>query len=1104
MSPTFTLINASAGSGKTHTLTHEIAERIARGLDPSELIATTFTTKAAAELRDRVRRTLLERGQLEAARGVDSALISTVNSVSGELLREFALDAGISPDVQVLDEDRQKAAFRAAIDETAALAGSRAAALLARTEHDGEEEPEMPFGAAPSWRAHVRQLASRARTNLLDETALREGAEAAWEDYREAALPPAAAEDRRGAWLSALDAALTALEAEQRSAEAGEGPFSVKTAGTVRRHRDALEALRREVADPARAPWSRWAKLAAVASAKAADPEAKGYAYSKDVDHALLGAASTIAEELLENPVLQADVRALITLVMETAADSLEAYRRYKDELGLIDFIDQEVRTLALVRDSARAREVIRSRFRLLAVDEFQDTSPVQLALFLALSELVEDKIWVGDPKQAIYGFRDADPALMLGIIGELDSGRTNLGAAAVRDLEHSWRSQQPVLDLVNEVFPQVFPELPRHRVVMDAAEPATARRAADGHRPGRLEAWLPQVPKRLTHGQHATAVADGIVELLEDEGTCPADIAVLVRSNRRAAEVVQALSDRGVPATGEGVGILASREGRLVRAALAVTLDLSDTLALTELVDQLPDHAAHGRWFEQLTAAPDREARRGVFAQWWQDPVLAGLRELHEDCISLTPVEMITALVDALDLPERIRAWSTPDQRLRTLDALRKVAAQYADRARADSAPITLTGLRIELDAVEHGPDLSGMAATRPGAVWVGTIHGAKGLEWSHVVVMLDHSPTERSQTAGAFVVPAPQLDVTAPLAGRSPRYWPGVLPRHAPLQDALADSAHARRRAHAEQEESGRLQYVALTRAADVTVLSGNGSAPVLDALVPAAEADAPPLLTWEAGGAAVHVRGGASLPAQVRSPRGELPPEAATYRARRSPLAATDLTGPAPERPGGPAARFQASGVASAEELGTVGAPRSIGRRLVPDTGGPQWERVGEAIHAYLALPLPHLTAVQREAAAARLVQRWAVSRAVDAAVLQEAGEAWAAFLAAEFPGAEELTEQPITWWNEQDQVMEGWIDTLLRLPGGEIVLVDHKSYPGSEPVRKVREEYLGQMATYAQALTAAGVAPSRILLHLPLRGEVLEVQLAATGGEPAHAR
>lgn len=624
----------------------------------------------------------------------------------------------------------------------------------------------------------------------------------------------------------------------------------------------------------------------------------------------------------------------------------------------------------------------------------------------------------------------------------------------------------------------------------MDAAPAAVAQRAEAGHVAGRLEAWLPEVPKKLTYPQHATAVADGILTLLDQPRTSPADIAVLVRSNRRAAEVVEALGARGVPASGEGVPILASREGRLVRAALAVTLDLSDTLALTELVDLLPDHAAHGTWFGDLAQAPDREGRSAVFARWWQDPTLAGLRDLREDCISLTPVEMVTALVDALDLPERIRAWSTPDQRLRTLDALRKVAAQYADRARADSSPITLTGLRIELDAVEQGPDLTGA----PDTVWVGTIHGAKGLEWPQVVVMLDHDPTERDQTAGSFVVPAPQLDVAAPLADRSPRYWPGVLARYAPLQEALAQSAHARRRTGAEQEESGRLQYVAFTRSADVTVLSGDGSAPVLDGLVPAESEEAEPLLAWSAGGEAIRVRGGGSLPAVVRSPRGELAERADGYRARRSPLAATDLSGPAPVRAERARARFQASGVDSAEDLGEVLPPRTIGRRLVPG-GGPQWERVGEAVHAYLALPLAHLSAAQQENAAARLVQRWAVSRAVDPGVLREAGDAWARFLAEEFPDAEELTEQPITWWNEEDQVMEGWVDTLLRMPDGQIVLVDHKSYPGDDPVEHVREKYLGQMTTYSRALAAAGRAPERILMHLPLRGEVIEIELAA---------
>ncbi|WP_341856951.1 3'-5' exonuclease [Brachybacterium sp. GPGPB12] len=182
-------------------------------------------------------------------------------------------------------------------------------------------------------------------------------------------------------------------------------------------------------------------------------------------------------------------------------------------------------------------------------------------------------------------------------------------------------------------------------------------------------------------------------------------------------------------------------------------------------------------------------------------------------------------------------------------------MAGQYADRARADSAPVTLTGSRIAVDAVDRGPDLTGT----PDTVWVGTIHGAKGLEWPHVVVMLDHDPSERSQTSGGFVVPAVELDVSAPLAGRVPRYWPAPLTSQAALQKGLSASEHAARRTDREREESGRLQYVALTRAADVTVLSGDGSAPVLDMLVPAAHEDAAPPLSWTVGGDGIAVRGG-----------------------------------------------------------------------------------------------------------------------------------------------------------------------------------------------------------------------------------------------------
>ena len=463
---------------------------------------------------------------------------------------------------------------------------------------------------------------------------------------------------------------------------------------------------------------------------------------------------------------------------------------------------------------------------------------------------------------------------------------------------------------------------------------------------------------------------------------------------------------------------------------------------------------------------------------------MLAGLREVRRACIGFTPVEMISALIDALDLPQRIKRWTGQGSRRRTLDALRAMAQETTQRRRAEGSPITLTGLRAELDAWTEGPDLSAL----PEAVWVGTIHGAKGLEWDHVVAYLGAPPKERDHSSGVLVVSPGALDVTAPLAGRSLRFWPKVA-APAEVAENLATSGFANRRRDAEAEESGRLHYVALTRAARTSVLAVPGTSTVLDTLI-----ETPPLVSWSDDALTVHGTEG-TLPVRVSTVNvddllDEIP---AQLPRRADPLAATDVPlRPAPDAAARASARFQASGVGSDEALGEVSEPRSIGPVLVRG-GGPQWERVGEAVHAYLGLPLEHLSPEQRLAAAERLLQRWVVTRTVDAQVLLDAGEAWARFVDSEFPGAAQLTEQPITWWNEDSQVMEGWIDTLLRLPSGEIVLVDHKAYPGDDPVGHVRRHYLGQMSTYAQALAAAGRAPDRILMHLPLRGEIVEVRV-----------
>ncbi|WP_010549939.1 UvrD-helicase domain-containing protein [Brachybacterium paraconglomeratum] len=1072
----FTLINASAGSGKTFALTQRLADLIAEGLDPSEVIATTFTVKAAEELTARVRSTLLDRALVEEARGIDSAVIGTVNSVAGRIVKDYAMDAGISPDVDVLDDTTQKAAFSAAIARTAAVRGEENSDLLARTEHDGDEE-DTSHRPRPSWRGQVRILANAARTNLLGAEALRTAIETSWQEYCDSAGLPEQGPDERSRWLHLLDARIQELAADLDASRTPDGepipggPIAKRSLNRTAEDLEALRRSRRILADLDRAPWSEWMRIAAGS-------------FGAVAKRTLAPLSEEIAESFTACGAWQQDVHDLIALVLDTAAESLDAYELYKRDLGLIDFIDQEVRALRLLQESPRVQKSVASRFRLLAVDEFQDTSPVQLALFLELSQLVEDKIWVGDPKQAIYGFRDADPRLMQKIIAALGRGDTVFGTGRIRNLTHSWRSKERLVELTNAVFTRVFDPEGTGEEQITLAIPEQRRAKAEG---GVLEVWqATKDDNRVVSAEkHAAMIGEQIRERIDEGAFTPGSTAVLVRTNTQKQAVVAALQDRGVPTAGAAHSLLSTREAQLVRAALAVALDASDTLALTELVTLLEDHRAHSTWFEELMSAPDREARRGVYARWWEDRTLAGLHAVRRACIAYTPGEMISALIDALDLPQRIKRWSGQGSRLRSLDALRALARETTNRRRAEGSPITLTGLRAELDAWEDGPDLSGL----PDAVWVGTIHAAKGLEWEHVVTHLTRDAKEWDQTWGVLVRSPDEVDVTAPLAGRDLLFWP-KLKVPSETADHLAESDFALRRASSEADEAGRLQYVALTRAASTSVLAIGGPRSALDALI---EGDAP-LVSWD--DEAIHVDGASDpLPARITRVNVDdlMRQDVRSLPSVADPLSATDIPlRPEHESAAQLAARFQASGVGSEGVAGTVSEPRRIGRRLVTG-GGPQWERVGEAIHAYLAMPLAHLDDAQRRAAAARLVERWAVARAVEPSVLIEAGEAWAGFLAAELPGAEELTEQPITWWNEDDQVMEGWIDTLLRLPDGQVVLVDHKSYPGDHPVEHVREKYLGQMATYSQALAAAGLAPSRVLIHLPLRGEIVEVEL-----------
>ncbi|MFZ2562474.1 MAG: UvrD-helicase domain-containing protein, partial [Corynebacterium variabile] len=168
----WTIIRASAGSGKTYRLTELLTDRLTHPTDdgsvlrPSQIIATTFTRAAAAELTDRIRGTLVDRGLLDQAAALPTALIGTVNSVTGRILTDFALDAGRSPDLAVLTEQSQQTAFTRATDHLIAEAEDAHRDLLARTGYDAVEDRGF-YSRSTNWAGTIRSVTDHARSNNI-------------------------------------------------------------------------------------------------------------------------------------------------------------------------------------------------------------------------------------------------------------------------------------------------------------------------------------------------------------------------------------------------------------------------------------------------------------------------------------------------------------------------------------------------------------------------------------------------------------------------------------------------------------------------------------------------------------------------------------------------------------------------------------------------------------------------------------------------------------------------------------------------------------------------------------------------------------------------
>ena len=168
------LISASAGTGKTYRLTERIVEAVRSGVEPERIMATTFTVKAAAELRGRVRESLTRHGHPDLGARIADAYIGTVHSLCFRLLKEYAIDARISPDVDVFPEGDATRIFNIAVSTAIDSVADTLEPLAHRMGRTGEG---AGYAKEPDWREDVRTIVGAARANGMSAGDLRAQAE---------------------------------------------------------------------------------------------------------------------------------------------------------------------------------------------------------------------------------------------------------------------------------------------------------------------------------------------------------------------------------------------------------------------------------------------------------------------------------------------------------------------------------------------------------------------------------------------------------------------------------------------------------------------------------------------------------------------------------------------------------------------------------------------------------------------------------------------------------------------------------------------------------------------------------------------------------------
>ena len=781
---TKTFISAGAGSGKTYRITTDVAKMVFdHKLNPEQVIMTTFTKAAAQELREKAKKELVNLGKHREAQQMEHALIGTVHSVANTFLTKYWYLLGIMPDAAAMEENELQLyrdhSLRGLLEQKDRTFLFKYAEKYNVIYDSKERKSGINY---EFWKADLCKVLDFMQWYGINEEQLSNS-------------------------LKITESFITCLDEPKDDTSLMEYAKAV-----IMELEDVLSAMRQGAKVKAEQERISYYKNRNLTADELSDLESIAKGRCKDSENtrrfseSLAGATIFTAESAKHQ-------REYASLIFRLASRWQKEYRQYKDEHHLIDFNDMEMMFLHLL-DIKEVQQDITSRYTHLFVDEFQDSNPMQVRIFQKLSSLL-NTCYVGDKKQAIYGFRGSDTELTAAVADSINN---------TEHLKHSYRSVEPLVSFSNTIFSQVFSQMTDEEVKLSMPE-------KNGN-------YTPvENPLRLWPNTGDKALALQIQQLILREKIDPKDIAVLARANADLDRLADELRALKVPVCRESNDIKESRSGRLMKALLTLVNTPSNQLARAE-VAYLTEPGYHVTKIieDRLDYLAEEDNTPSGYLK--DLPIISRLTQLRsfrsneneEFSTNLLGYQSISSLVESLvielDLYSLVQSWENAQAEETNLQVLIDLARKYEDYATKLAQPATVAGF------IEFFTGQKQDGAANEDGVRLYTYHKSKGLEWKVVIMLsLDNDASDATKIATRSMLGCHHHREQLPTAENpNPPMTISLVRNIYGSSDAAKAAVTSRLQQHplwetvSEHEigENARLLYVGVTRAREILILA------------------------------------------------------------------------------------------------------------------------------------------------------------------------------------------------------------------------------------------------------------------------------------------